>query len=125
MHPRALRELADVVAKPLTLSEKSQLAGEASDDWEKGNIAPIFKRGRKDDSEPVSCQPDLCAQEHHGKGPLGAMLRHKEDREVIWDCQHSFTKGKSCLTTPVAFYDGMTGDKGRDRRVFSLDVDLI
>lgn len=50
MHPRALRELADVVAKALTLSEKSQLAGEASDDWEKGNIAPIFKRGRKEDS---------------------------------------------------------------------------
>ena len=33
---------------------------------------------------------------------LESMLRHMEDRKVIWENQHGFTKVKSCLT----FYGG-------------------
>ncbi|GAB0206222.1 mitochondrial enolase superfamily member 1 [Grus japonensis] len=93
MHPWVLRELADEVARQLAIIfEKSWQSSEVPPDWKRGNITPIFKKGTKRKTQ----------------GTTGR--------------QHGFTKGKSCLTNLVAFYDGVTAlvDKGRSTDVIYL-----
>jgi len=125
MHPRVLRELADIIAEPLSISfERSWRTGEVPEDWRKANVSPIFKKGKKED--PGNYRPVSLAS-IPGKVMeqliLEVIIKQVEEKKVVRSSQHGFTKGKSRLTNLIAFYDGMTGwvDEGRAMDVADLD----
>jgi len=57
VHPRVLRELADGVAKALSMTFERSWQSNKFPDWKKANTVPIFKGDRKEDPRnyrPVS-----------------------------------------------------------------------
>ncbi|CAM4534454.1 unnamed protein product [Lepidochelys kempii] len=127
LHPRVLKELTAVIAEPLAIiSENSWRMGEVPDDWKKANVVPIFKKGRTRilGTTDQTSQPHLSPWKNHGAGILKeSILKHLHERKVIRNSQHGFTKGRSCLTNLIAFYDEITGsvDEGKAVDVLFLD----
>ncbi|CAM5090233.1 unnamed protein product [Natator depressus] len=99
--------------------------GEVPDDWKKANVVPIFKKGKKEN--PGNYRP-LSLTSVPGKiieqVLKQSILKHIEDRKVIRNNQHGFTKGKSCLTNLIAFYDKITGSVDEGKAVDMLFLDF-
>ncbi|GAB0204878.1 mitochondrial enolase superfamily member 1 [Grus japonensis] len=120
-NPRPWRDLADVIAKPPPIIfESSWRTGEVPVGWRKANVTPVFKKGKKEDLgnyRPVSLTsiPGKVMEQPI----LGVISKHVEEKVVT----RGFTKGQSCLTNPIAFYDGMNDwvDEGRAVAVLHLD----
>ncbi|KAK4814558.1 hypothetical protein QYF61_023757 [Mycteria americana] len=125
IHTRVLKELADVLTKPLSIiSQQSWLTGEVPADWRLANGMPICKKGRKEDPgnyRPVSLTsvPGKLMEQII----LSAITRHVEDNQGIKPSQHGFRKGRSCLTNLISFYDKVTRlmDEGKAVDVVYLD----
>ena len=105
IHPRVLRELAEVIAELLSIIyQHSLLTREVPEDWRLANVTPIYKKGCREDLgnyRPVSLTSV--------PGRIMEQIVLREITQHVWDnwgirpSQHGFTKGRSCLTNLISF----------------------
>jgi len=92
-HPQVLRELADVIAEPLSIiCERSWRTGEMREDWRTVSVTPVFKKGKKEDLgnyRPVSLTsiPGKVMEQLI----LDVISKQVEEKKVIRSNQHGFT----------------------------------
>ena len=99
----------DVIVGLLSIIfQRSWDSGKVPVDWKLANV-PIFKKGKKED--PGNYRP-VSLTSVPGKIMenviLGVTEKHLRDNAVIGHSQHGFTRGKSCLTSLISFYDKVT-----------------
>ena len=100
IHPRVLKEMADVISSPLSgiflksLSEWQLLIA-----WKIGNITPILNKGSRSSAgiyRSVSLTfiigkvMESIIRDH--------LVHHMMENQLLCDAQHGFVPGKSCMT---------------------------
>ena len=100
IHPRPLKELADVLAKPVTMIfQKSLQRGELPRSWLDAVVSPIFKKGQRNlavNYRPVSLLCILCKLLESLITPQ--IVEHIKKNHLACKEQHGFTTGKSTTT---------------------------
>lgn len=79
-------------------------------------LLPSSKKGKEDPGNNLTSIPGKVVEQVI----LEVITRHVEEKKVTRSSQHGFTKGKSCLTSQTAFYDGMAGWVNGERCMLSV-----
>ena len=126
IHPRVLKECAEVLSAPLYYLFKSSLkAGEIPQDWKDGNISPVYKKGSRAQVEnyrPISLTSVVCKILE--KVVRKALLNHLFENEILANSQHGFIYGRSCMTQLLQVFDKLTEmlDQGDNIDVIYMDL---
>ena len=112
IHAKMLYELQNELVTPLTnIFNLSIMTGIVPQDWKDAIVSPLHKKGSKDKPEnyrPVSLTSivgkmlESIIKDH--------ITEHLDRLHLIRSSQHGFTKGKSCLTNLLEFFEGVTKD---------------
>lgn len=107
LHPRVLKECAEVLARPLTSIFRSSLReGKLPQSWKEANITPVYKKGSRSDPgnyRPVSLTAICCKIME--KLVRNAMLKHLIENQLLSAKQHGFVYGRSCTTQLLKVLD--------------------
>jgi len=93
MHSQVLRELADVIARLVSIIfERSWWLGEPPEDWKKANATPVFENGKKE--VPVNYSPvsfTSKAAKFKEQLMLEMIFKQMKYKKVIMSSHHAFT----------------------------------
>ena len=125
-HPRVIKEVEEEIAPHLggiyilSLRQKK-----AVKDWKLQNIAPVFKKGCKND--PGNYRP-ISLTSVPGKMLesiiVDNMVDHLETNNLILESQHGFRSGRSCLTNLLDFFHDMFSIYDNSRAIDILYLDF-
>ena len=118
----------EIVDPLVVIFQNSLDTGIVPTDWRVANVSPLFKKGGRKKTgnyRPVSLT-----------SVLGKLLesivkdfitQHLEGSDIIRQSQHGFTKGKSCLTNLLEFFEDVTSrvDRGESVDVVYLGFDRV
>ena len=123
--PRVLKEMADVLAAPLTaLFQNSLDKSEVPDDWRKARVTPLYKKGDKylpSNYRPISLTCVICKVMEHIV--TSQMARFLEEKGKLSKFQHGFRKHRSCESqlTELVCDISCELDKGKEVDAVFLD----
>ena len=125
LNPKLLSELQNELCKPLTcLFNMSIQTGVVPQDWRDASVAPLHKKGSKNNSEnyrPVSLTSIISKLlESLVKDSI---VKHLDKYSLIHNSQHGFTSEKSCLSNLLDFFEEITKmlDEGEAVDLIYLD----
>ena len=110
IHPKFLYELRNELVRPLTkLFTLSLNSGIIPQEWKDAVVTPLFKKGNKSNVKnyrPVSLTSivgkilESIMKDH--------IVEHLDKFHLIRSSQHGFTKGRSCLSNLLEFFEEVT-----------------
>ena len=104
---RVLKELADVLAEPVTIIYKKSLEQEAiPSDWLNARVVPTYKKGQRYDCSnyrPISLTCILCKVMEHIV--VSHIMKHLQSNNILYPLQHGFRNKRSCETQLLQFID--------------------
>ena len=123
--PRVLKELADVLAKPLTtLFQNSLDKGKVPADWKMASVCPVYKKGEKylaENYRPVSL---TCVTSKIMEHILTSQLQtYAETNDIFHSNQHGFRANHGCELQLTELITDITYnlDQGKETEVCVLD----
>ena len=105
--PTLLKNLAGVLAKPLTAIFQSSVdQGYVPEQWKKALVSPIYKKGDRHTAanyRPVSLTSVCCKLCEHAIAK--SIMAHLDANNILTDSQHGFRSKRSCQTQLLTFVD--------------------
>ena len=126
IHPRILKECGPNLASALTkLFKLSLKSGTLPTSWKEGTVTPLYKGG--DRHQPSSFRPItltslICRLME--KIIKEAIIQYLTDTDVLFDGQHGFLPGRSCLSNLLETLDEITSLHDKGNLVDEVFLDL-